>query len=191
MYYTATAPPEPRYPPLLHTGGTGGTHTRVFPAPQLWEHNQQGQGEGAGHKQQEAEEKTNTPEPQRGMCSSQTSPGREGCGASSAEKQEVAVSIYSPCFRARQHQGEAILHGLPPRYRVPLRVQRRGQVLSSSSRSPSHPWAEPSCFHPKNPAWLWSARLSPALRETADIRRQTSNSVQDGTRKINSPERST
>lgn len=31
MYYTATAPPEPGYPPLLHTGGTGGTHTRVFP----------------------------------------------------------------------------------------------------------------------------------------------------------------
>lgn len=143
-----------------------------------------------GHEQQEAE-KPSTAEPRRGMCSSQTSPGREGRGASSAEKQEVAVSIYSPCFRAWQHQGEALLHGLPPRYLVPLRGQRRGQVLSSSSRSPSHPWVEPSCSHPKSPAWLWSARLAPALRETTDIKRQTSESVQGGTRKINSPERST
>lgn len=31
MYYTARAPPERGYPPLLHRGGTGGTQTRVFP----------------------------------------------------------------------------------------------------------------------------------------------------------------
>lgn len=200
MYYTARAPPERGYPPLLHRGGTGGTQTRVFPCrsttavgtqPTMARRGSRARSSGSGRQRRNPAHQN----PAEVRAALKRSRGSEGHSANiSAEKQEVAVSIYSPRFRAHQHQGEALLHSLPPRYQLPLRAQRQGQALSSSSRSPSHaephPWAEPSRSHP-SPTWLWSARLSPALRETTDVRRQTSESVQDGTRKINSPERST
>lgn len=89
-------------------------------APQLWEQNQQGQEEGAGPgvvtagSREEIQCSRIPTEVLAYLQLSDSPPKGRGHSADTHAEKQIAISLYTPSFRAHLHHGEALLHSLPP-----------------------------------------------------------------------------